>query len=102
VPRAVALDTTTGKKIGDVEIGGDTDDVFYDAKRKLIYISCGGSSIDVINQVDADKYRLRERIPTVSGARTSYFSPERDRFFLTVRSEMFSDSAEIRIFRPGQ
>jgi YVTN family beta-propeller protein len=99
--RLVVLDTTTGKHMGDVEISSDTDDLFYDAGRKLIYASCGGGFIDVIEQRNADSYELRERIATVSGARTSFFRPERGELYLAVRAGLISGSAEIRIFKCG-
>lgn len=96
--RLVVLDTADGRKISDVEISGDTDDVFYDASRKMIYVSCGGGFIDVIDQHGADKYALFKRIPTVSGARTSFFSPERNEFYLAVRAGLISGGAEILVF----
>jgi hypothetical protein len=37
--RLVTFDTETGKAVSDLEISGDTDDLFYDAKRRRIYIS---------------------------------------------------------------
>lgn len=94
--RLIALDLTTGKRGNDVEISRDTDDVFYDAQRKRIYASCGGGFIDVI---DADNYEVRERIATRSGARTSFFSPERGELFLAVRAGMISGGAEIRVYK---
>lgn len=94
--RLLVLDTKTFRTIGETKISSDTDDVFYDAKRKLIYVSCGGGTIDVI---DANNYQLRERIPTASGARTSFFAPERNEFFLAVRAGILSGSAEVRIFK---
>lgn len=97
--RLVVLDTTTGKRVSEVEIAGDTDDVFYDSARKRAYVSCGAGFIDVIDQRDADTYRLRERIPTVSGARTSYFSPEKGELYLAVRAGMISGKAEIRVYK---
>lgn len=93
--RLLALNTMGGKKIADMEISSDTDDVFYDARRNLIYASCGGGFIDVI---DASRFRLREQIPTASGTRTSFLWPERDQFFLAVRAGLISGSAELRVF----
>ncbi|HTL73184.1 MAG TPA: YncE family protein [bacterium] len=97
--RLVTFDTNSGKEAGDVEISGDADDVFYDASRKRIYVSCGAGFIDVIDQRDADSYAVRERVPTVSGARTSFYSPELDEFFLAVRAGLISGSAEVRVFK---
>jgi hypothetical protein len=97
--RLVVLDTTTGKRTGNVKIAGDTDDLFYDAERKLIYASCGAGFIDVIQQHNANAYELRERIPTVSGARTSYFWPERGELFLAVRAGPVSGGAAIHVYQ---
>lgn len=94
--RLLMLDANNGKKIGEATISSDTDDVFYDPKRKLIYVSCGGGFIDVI---DAGDYHLRGRITTEGGARTSFFAPERNEFFLAVRAGLISGSAEVRIFK---
>ena len=96
--RLVVLDSETGRKISDLEISGDTDDLFYDAGRKLVYISCGAGFIDVIEQHGADSYSLRDHIPTVGGARTGFFSPERNEFYLAVRAGTISGSAEVRVF----
>ena len=97
--RLVVLDAKSGKRISDVEIDGDTDDVFYDAARKRIYVSCGAGFVDVITQRDADKYELLERLPTVSGARTSLFSPERGELYVAVRAGFIAGSAEIQVYK---
>lgn len=97
--RMVVLDTATGKTVASVAIEGDADDLFYDAGRKLIYVSCGGGFIDVLAQRTADSYQLRERIPTRGGARTSYFSRERNELYLAVRAGLISGGAEIRIYQ---
>ncbi|HXC02284.1 MAG TPA: hypothetical protein VNU49_06495 [Opitutaceae bacterium] len=67
------FDTATGKSIASVPIDGDTDDMFYNATAKQVYISGGKGFIDVIDQIDDDHYQARERIPTAAGARTSTF-----------------------------
>lgn len=97
--RLVALDTETGKCVADLEISGDTDDLFYDAPRKRLYLSCGEGFIDVIDQRSADTYARRERIATRDGARTSFFSAERDVLYLAVPQRGGKD-AEIRIYKP--
>jgi DNA-binding beta-propeller fold protein YncE len=97
-PRLVVLDTSTGKPVTGLEISGDTDDLFYDAKRKQLYISCGEGFVDIIRQPEANQYARLERIPTAPGARTSLFSPDLDEFYLAVpHSE--KHGAEIRVFR---
>ena len=100
-PRLVVLDTANGKPVTDLAIAGDTDDLFYDAARKRLYVSCGEGFIDVIDQRDADTYKLRERIPTSPGARTSFFSAELNEFYLAV-PQREKQPAEIRVFQVGK
>jgi DNA-binding beta-propeller fold protein YncE len=97
--RLVILDTTTGKPVTDLAISGDTDDLFYDAARKRLYLSCGEGFIDTIEQTTPDTYKRISRIPTAPGARTSYFSPDLDRLYLAV-PERGSQKAEICIYQP--
>ena len=97
--RLLVFNTDTGKIVQSLPVVGDCDDVFYDKARKRIYASGGEGGISVIAQKDADHYDDAGRIATVKGARTSYFSPDLDRFFLAVRRQG-SQPAEIRIFVP--
>jgi DNA-binding beta-propeller fold protein YncE len=39
--KIVILDTSSGRQSGAIDICGDTDDLFYDAARKRLYVSCG-------------------------------------------------------------
>lgn len=97
--RLLVLDTTTGKRVADLEISGDTDDLFYNPARKEIYVSCGEGFIDVISQKSADTYSLQQKLATASGARTSFFSPGRSELYLAVRAGLISGKAEVRIFK---
>jgi hypothetical protein len=85
-----------GGSVPAVDACGDADDLFVDAKRHRIYVSCGEGVIDVF---DAQSYRRVGRIPTVSGARTSFFAPELDRFMLAVRASG-REPAALWLFRP--
>jgi hypothetical protein len=96
-PRLVVLDTASGEAVTDLAISNDTDDLFYDEARKRLYLSCGEGFVDVITQRAADTYQLRERIPTRHGARTSFFSPDLNEFYLAV-PDQGNQPAEIRVF----
>ena len=98
-PRLVILDTETGKPVADLAISGDTDDLFHDAKRKRIYISCGEGFVDVIAQSSPDNYQRIAKVSTAAGARTSFFSPDLDRYYLAV-PDRGNQKAEIRVFQP--
>lgn len=97
--KLVVLDTASGKVVANVAAVGDSDDVFYDRARKRIYATGGAGAIWVYQQQDADHYQEIAQIPTVEGARTSFFSPELDRLFVAVRAHG-SHPAEIRIYEP--
>jgi len=97
--KLLALDTADGKLAASLPIDGDTDDVFHDAARQRIYVSCGAGLINVIQQTDADNYRIIAKIPTAAGARTSLFVPALDRFYVAV-PRRGAQPAEIRVFAP--
>ena len=99
--RLLVFDTGNGKIVQKLSAVGDCDDVFYDKSRKRIYASGGDGAIAVFEQKDADHYAELGRINTVKGARTSYFSPDLDRFFLAVRRQG-SQPAAIEVFVPAQ
>jgi DNA-binding beta-propeller fold protein YncE len=98
-PTLLVLDTASGKRVTQVPICGDTDDLFYDRARKRIYVSCGEGFIDVIDERSPDVYELHEHIPTRAGARTSFYSVESDALYLAV-PQRESHDAEIRVYRP--
>ena len=95
--RLVVLDTEAGKRVANIGISGDIDDLFYYAAGRSLYASCGEGFIDVIAQKDINRYERVERIVTAPGARTAYLSPELKEFYLAV-SERGRQKAEIRVF----
>ena len=94
----VAFDTATGKPRGQAGISGDADDVFWDARRRRAYISCGEGFLDVVQRAD-DGWSRIARITTNSGARTALFVPERDRLYLAVRARG-AERAAIWVYKP--
>ena len=97
--KLAVFETPSGREITSVDIAEDADGIYHDAKGRLIYISCGAGSIDVVRQHDVDHYERIDRIPTVKGAGTSLFVPELDRYYLAVPARD-NLPAELRIFRP--
>ena len=97
--RLVLLETAGGAVRAQLETCGDADDVFFDARRRRIYVSCGEGAVDVFEQADG-AYRRAARIPTASGARTSLFVPDLDRLFVARRAGLLGSEAAILVFRP--
>jgi len=94
----MALAAEDGHAAARLETCGDADDVFVDAKRHRVYVSCGEGVVDVLGQ-DGAGYRRIARVPTVAGARTSLFVPELDRLFVAVRAGS-GERPSIWVFRP--
>jgi len=96
-PKLVVLNTESGDAVAKIDISGDPDDVFYDAKRHRIYVICGAGKIDVVEQIDPKTYKTSTKIDTAEGARTGLFVPERDTLFVAVPHRE-SQQAEIRCY----
>jgi YVTN family beta-propeller protein len=93
-----AFSMDDGSVIASPDICGDADDLFVDAKRRRVYISCGEGFLDVLDSAQG-AYRRVTRIATVAGARTSLFVPEMDRLMLAVRASG-QEAAAIWVFQP--
>jgi DNA-binding beta-propeller fold protein YncE len=96
--KLLVLDISSGKTVAAVDCVGDTDDVWYDAANSQIYVSGGEGAVTVIQQTDADHYKVAATIPTAPGARTSFFSPDRGELFVAV-PHRGGQRAQLRIFK---
>jgi YVTN family beta-propeller protein len=94
--RLAVFSARDGERVANVELCGDADDLFVDTKRGRLYVSCGEGFLDVF---DARDYRRLARVPTVRGARTSYYVPSIDRLFLAVRAASLEPAA-VWVYRP--
>jgi DNA-binding beta-propeller fold protein YncE len=97
-PKLIAYDKDNGSVIARTDTCGDSDDVFTDAKRDRVYVSCGAGFIDIF-ETQGDAFRRVGRIRTAAGARTSLFVPDLDVLLLAVRATP-GEQAAIWVFRP--
>jgi DNA-binding beta-propeller fold protein YncE len=95
--KALLYDTASGKELASFDIVGDTDDLFYDAARKRLYVSGGEGYLDVFQEQDANRFARVAHVATAAGARTSLFVAEQNRFYLAV-PHRGNRKAEIRIY----
>jgi len=95
--KALVFDTNSGRQTGSFDIVGDTDDLFYDAARKRVYVSGGEGFLDVVQDEGANRFARLAHIPTAPGARTSLFVAEQGRVYLAV-PHRGSQKSEIRVF----
>ncbi len=94
----LVIDTESGNVVAETVCSGDADDIFYDAVRKRIYVSGGEGSVTVIEQADADKYHVIDRIPTGTGARTSLFDPASACLYVAV-PQRGEQRAHVLVYR---
>jgi YVTN family beta-propeller protein len=94
-----AFSMDDGSLVASPDICGDADDLFVDANRRRVYISCGEGFLDVLDSTQG-AYRRIARIATVVGARTLLFVPEIDRLMLAVRASG-REAAAIWVYQPA-
>jgi DNA-binding beta-propeller fold protein YncE len=96
-PRMLVIETEAGKEIATLSACGDTDDLFYDALSKLIYLSGGQGCVSMFRQTDSLTYDRLDDISTFPGARTSLLVPAAHRLYVAV-PHSGAQPAEIMVF----
>jgi len=99
--KVLIYDTSSGKMTGSMDAVGDTDDLFYDAARKRLYVSGGEGFLDVFQEQDASHFNRIAHMPTAAGARTSLFVAEQSRLYLAV-PHRGTQHAEVRVYEAKQ
>src|SRR5215467_16156069 len=97
--RLVVLDSDSGTTVASVPCVNDSDDLYYDAGRKRIYVPGGEGFISVIEQTDANHYQSIAKIATTVGARTGLWYEKRDRFYLSVPASS-KQGAALWVYAP--
>ena len=97
--RLVAFGANDGRIVAELETCEDADDVFVDAQRQRLYVSCGAGWVDVLQRRGAGYERVG-RVPTARGARTSLFLPEADRLYVAVPASP-GEPAAVWVLRPS-
>ena len=82
--RLVILDTNSGRVVAKLPIVGDSDDVFFDSSRHLVYVIGGEGAVDIFRMRDPNNYDRVGRTNTAPGARTGLFVSGLDRLFVAV------------------
>ncbi len=95
--KVLVFDTETGKTVTEFACPGDTDDLFYDAARKRLYVVGGEGFLEAFAQKSANEYQSLGKTATTAGARTGLYVPELNRFFLAV-PHRGNQGAEVRVF----
>jgi hypothetical protein len=97
--RLVTLEAASGIAKVDLPTCDDADDLYFDDKRRRIYVSCGSGVIDAYEQAGG-RYVASAHIETRAGARTSLFVPALDRLFVAARATSGARDAVLLVYRP--
>lgn len=102
-PEMIAMDSRTGKEVADLPTVEGMDGVYFDPRLKRIYVSGGRDNdvgyVCVYQQKDADHYETIGKLPTKSGAGTSFWSPELNRYYVAAPAHD-KEEAAILVFEP--
>jgi DNA-binding beta-propeller fold protein YncE len=79
--------TDSGKVVARVSIVGDADDLFFDVKRKRLYVIGGGGAVDILQQETPDRYASEASVKTAARARTGLFVPELDTLYVAAPAD---------------
>lgn len=99
--RLAVFDTASGRLVAALPCVQNSDDAYFDATRKRIYVAGGEGFIDVFQQRDPVHYDRIARIPAALGARTAgYFGKGHKGFevFYSVVPARADKSAEVLLY----
>jgi len=98
-PTFNVIDTETEKRIATLPTIEDTSGISYDAAHCRIYTTGLSGFVHAIRQIGPNGYQTVARFPSGPHAGTSFFMPERNRFFVAVPPQE-SRQAEVWVFEP--
>jgi DNA-binding beta-propeller fold protein YncE len=95
--KVLVLDSVDGRVVTGFDIVGDTDDLFYDAARRRLYVSGGEGFLDVFEEHTPSSFTRLAHVATAPGARTGLFVADQSRFYLAV-PHRDAQRAEVRVY----
>ncbi|HEY1225960.1 MAG TPA: hypothetical protein VGF26_01440, partial [Ramlibacter sp.] len=79
----LAFDPESGRRIAQLPICADADDLFVGAGGQL-HAVCGDGHVDTIRESAPGRYEVSQRVATAEGARTGLFVPALRRLFVAA------------------
>jgi hypothetical protein len=96
-PRAVSLDSISGKEISDLPSAAGADDLFYEPSSHRAYLITGTGTIDVYQVAPDKSLKSLGSVKTGPGAKTGLLVPSLHSLFIAVPADG-ATSAQIRIY----
>ncbi|MES2294347.1 MAG: YncE family protein [Pseudomonadota bacterium] len=95
------LDTTSGRVVATLPIAGWADSIFIDQRRQRVYVSAGAGYIETYAIGTNDTYRRLAPVETEILAKTSLYSRENDRLYVSVPHLGDDGSAQVMVYKPA-
>ena len=81
--RMMVIDSTTGRHVTEVPIGGHPDTAAFDPALKLAFSSNGADgTLTIVHEDDADHYTVVQNVQTLEGAKTMALDAKAHRVYL--------------------
>jgi hypothetical protein len=99
----IVYDSESGQEVASLPAQGRMNGVYYDARQRRIYVTCGrelpAGFVFVYQQKDPDHYEFIGKVPTAPGAGTSFWVAALNRFYVAAPAQEKQEAA-ILIFEP--
>ncbi len=95
------LDISNGSTIASLPIAGWADGMFLDQKRQRLYVSSGDGYIETYTIGTNDTYPRLAPVETAILAKTSLYSSENDRLYVSVPHLGDDGSAQVMVYKPA-
>jgi len=99
-PRVERFQMRDGRRLAGIDVCADSDDVFVDHSRHLLYVICGEGFVDAFD-TSGGKYTRVGRLQTSSGSRTGLSVAELDRLVVAIQAND-GEPAAIWVLRPAR
>lgn len=76
----VVLDLTCDREVTSIEIGGEPDAIWFNARRNLLYVAIGDPGL--VDVLDCRRLALVQRLETEDGAHTTAFDAPRQLLYV--------------------
>jgi DNA-binding beta-propeller fold protein YncE len=82
--KMLMMDSTTGKIVAEVPIGGGVDATWFDPGTGNAFSSCSTGTVTVAHEDSPDKLTVIQTLQTATGARTMALDPATHRIYLAA------------------
>jgi DNA-binding beta-propeller fold protein YncE len=86
--KMLMMDSTNGKIVADVPIGGGVDATWFDPGTGYAFSSCSTGTVTVAHEDAPDKLTVVQTLQTATGARTMALDPATHRIYLAAAKYM--------------